>query len=93
MVSFPLMLNDKRGGDIPAAIFERNGKMNYVELKQRYINHLASMDLNTLNMMDLFAYSNILCALYETERGDYMSELFKNLPAFGCVATSEVSNG
>lgn len=67
--------------------------MNYTELKQRYIDHLASMDLNTLNMMDLSAYSNILRTLYETERGDYMSELFKNLPAFGCVATSEVPNG
>lgn len=67
--------------------------MNYTELKQRYIDHLASMDLNTLNMMDLSAYCNILRTLYETERGDYMTELFKNLPTFGCVTNSEVSDG
>lgn len=93
MVSFPLMLNDKRGGVNPAAIFfERIDFMTYNDIKQRYIDHLASMDLAKLNMMDLSAYSGILRTLYETERSDYMMELFKNLPTFK-ADPSEVAHG
>lgn len=64
----------------------------YNEVKQRFIDYLAEINLDKLNMMDLSVYSGILRTIYDTDRPDYMETLTKALSATSglCACKSEV---
>lgn len=55
----------------------------YNEMKQRFIDHLAEMDLRKMDMADLSAYSAILGTLYETEREDFATAMAKIMAETG----------
>lgn len=44
-------------------------------LKQRLIDHMASMDFNHMSMMDLGGYVGILRQLHDMTRPDYMESM------------------
>lgn len=49
----------------------------YDEVKQRFIDHLAEMDLSKMDMEDLSAYSAIIKTLYDTDREDFAITMAK----------------
>lgn len=69
----------------------------YNDVKQKFIDHMMTVDYDKMCTMDLANVALILKTLYETEKEDYMSKLLDKMggyaPTFGCVtATSEVTD-
>ena len=59
------------------------------KLKDKYIKHLMSMDLDKLDMTELNTFAFIIKTLDETERGDYFDRMVKLMPWSNgtCAAT------
>lgn len=69
----------------------------YNDFKQKFIDHMMTVDYDKMNTMDLANVALILKTLYETEKEDYMSKLLDKMgsyaPTFGCVtAAPEVTD-
>lgn len=47
------------------------------DVKDKLINHLLSIDLPSLNMMDLSTYTGIVCQVNGMDKEDYMTTLAK----------------
>lgn len=52
-------------------------------LKDKYIKHLMSMDLDKLSMEELNTFASIIKILGDTERADYIDLLMKMMPVGG----------
>lgn len=55
-------------------------------LKDKYIKHLMSMDLDKLDMTELNTFASIIKILGDTERADHIDLLMKMMPVGGFSA-------
>lgn len=64
----------------------------YNDMKQKFIDHMMTLDYDKMNTMDLANVALILKTLYETEKEDYMSKLLDKMgsyaPVYGCATTA-----
>lgn len=73
--------------------------MTVKDLKQQFVDHLASMDKNKMSMTDLSLYSSIVRTLLDTERPDFSAscmEVLKNIYASKagiCAEKEDEKNG
>lgn len=73
--------------------------MTVTDLKQQFVDHLASMDKNKMSMMDLSVYSSIVRTLLDTERPDFSAsciDVLKNIYASKadvCAEKEDANNG
>lgn len=56
------------------------------KLKDKYIKHLMSMDLDKLDMAELNTFASIIKILGDTERADHIDLLMKMMPVGGFSA-------
>lgn len=66
----------------------------YNDMKQRFVDHMMTVDYDKMNTMDLANVALILKTLYETEKEDYMSKLLDKMGGFNyCNGVAAVTPG
>lgn len=69
----------------------------YNDIKQRFVDHMMTVDYNKMNTMDLANVALTLKTLYDTEKEDYMSKLLDKMGGycngFAAVTPEVTENG